>query len=179
MSRPDLDHWLEKPSLTVRHSREADADPDLLWEAACAVRLADTRLLGRLVRWRIPGIAAGTSFDELFRNPPFTVLEDGERALVAGLVGKIWTLNRDYPLLDEPEQFRAWSVRGTARVLFANWVEPADGDRSTLHSESRVRAVGAEGRLGLTAVRPFVAASQNLVLSDGIEAAVRRARSRR
>jgi hypothetical protein len=173
--KPDLDQWLANPSVCVRHRRETTVDPDRLWEAAQSVRLSDTRMLGRLVRWRIPGVPPGISFEELFRTAPFMVLCDDEEALVSGLVGKIWTLRRDYPVLDGPEKFRTWSTRGTVRVMFANWVERVDGNGGALVSESRIAPIGAEGRIGLAAVRPFIAASQQLVASEGIEAAIRRA----
>jgi hypothetical protein len=173
--KPDLDHWLANPSLRVLHRRETNIDPDRLWQASQSVRLSDTRMLGRLVRWRIPGVPAGSSFEELFRTAPFMVLCDDDRALVSGLVGKIWTLRRDYPVLDDPEEFRTWSTRGTVRVMLANWVERVDGNRGALVSESRIAPIGAQGRIGLAAVRPFIAASQQLVASEGIEAAIRRA----
>src|SRR6202022_4662251 len=95
------------------------------WEAAQSVRVRDTRMLGRLVRWRIPGVPKDAPFDELFRSAPFTVLCEDDGVLVSGLVGRIWTLRRDYPKLTGVEEFRSWSEPGTARVLFANWVEPA------------------------------------------------------
>jgi hypothetical protein len=131
--------------------------------------------LGRLVRWRIPGVPAEASFDELFRNPPFAVLHDEEGALVSGLVGRIWTLRRDYPELDGPDEFREWSRGGTARVVFASWVEPADGGRTALSTEARVQALGPQGRIGVAAVRPLIRAFHYLIGSDGIAAAVRRA----
>lgn len=118
-----------------------------------------------------PGIA----FEEMFRRPPFVVLEAGDSALVSGLVGRIWTLRRDYPKLTDEEQFSEWSQRGTAKVVFAHWVEPAGGERSALCSETRVRALGGQGQVGLAAVRPLVRAFQNLIGSDALEAAVRRA----
>jgi hypothetical protein len=174
--KPDLDHWLADPALRIAHRREARADPDRLWEAAQAVRLADTSLLGRLVRTRIPGTGAAVSFDELFRRPPFTVLEEQDGGvLVSGLVGRIWTLRRDYPALEDPEDFRHWSRRGTARVLLAHWVQAAGDGRSALHSEARVEPIGGQGRLGLATVRPLVAAFGHLVGNEGIAAAVRRA----
>jgi hypothetical protein len=174
--RPELDRWLENATIRVAHRRESSAPPELLWKAAQSLQLTDAGLLGRLVRWRIPGTSAELSFDEMFRSPPFSVL-DGERetALVSGLVGRIWTLRRDYPQLSDPEEFRTWSTRGTARVLFANWTEDAPDGRSALNSEVRVEAIGAQGRVGVATVRPLVRAFQYLVGSDGIEAAVRRA----
>jgi hypothetical protein len=171
---PDLDHWLANPSMRVAHRRETSVPPEQLWEAARTTRLSDARLLGRLVRWRIPGLAPDLAFDELFRAPPFIVLDEIEgRALVSGLVGRIWTLRRDYPELRDPDEFRNWSASGTARVLFANWIEPAE--RTTIHAEVRVEAIGAQGRVGVAAVRPLVRAFGSLIGSDGLELAVRRA----
>jgi hypothetical protein len=173
-----LDTWMPDPTVCVRHRRVSSASRERLWEAARAVRLTDTRTLGRLVRWRIPGTPADISFDELFRQPPFIVLDERlENALVAGLVGRIWTLRRDYPQLSDPEEFRSWSAPGTARVVFANWTEEAGDSRTALVSETRVQAIGIQGRVGVGAVRPLVRGFQHLIGSDGIEAAVRRAES--
>ena len=104
--------------------RESSASAERLWEAAQTLRLRDARRLGRLVRWRIPGLAADLAFDELFRAPPFIVLDEQPgRLLVSGLVGRIWTLRRDYPDLEGPDEFRHWNRSGTARVVFANWID--------------------------------------------------------
>ncbi|MBV8710277.1 MAG: hypothetical protein JOY56_00765 [Solirubrobacterales bacterium] len=173
---PDLDFWLPKPSIRVAHRRATTAPADRLWEAAGAVRLSDARLLGRLVRWRIPGLGPELAFAEMFRAPPFLVLaEEPGRALVSGLVGRIWTLRRDYPQLSDADEFRAWSTAGSARVLFANWVQE---DPTELHAEVRVEPMGAQGRVGIAAVRPLVSAFGHLVGNDGLEAAVRRAEHR-
>lgn len=175
---PDLDTWLPDPSIRVSHRRTAHVDAEALWEAASAVTLSETALLGRLVRWRIPGLTRDETFDALFREPPFTVLQDGARGLVSGLVGRIWTLRRDYPELGSPDEFRDWSRAGTAKVVIANWVEGQDDGRATLIAEARVQALGSQGRLGVAAVRPIVRTFQNLVGSEGIGAAVRRAERR-
>lgn len=160
--------------MRIRHRREAEIEPAVLWAAASAVRLSDTRRLGRLIRLRIPGLDPDLTIDQMFRSAPFNVLEDGRRMLVAGLVGRIWTLRRDYPSLSDPEEFRTWSGRGTVRVLFANWVEDIPGG-SALVSETRVAAVDWRGRVGLAAVRPLISRSHGLISSDGIDAALARA----
>lgn len=176
--RPDLDHWLERPSVRIRHVRETAADPEALWAAARAVRLSETRRLARVLRLRIPGLPADLAYDELFREPPFTVLCEDEHALLAGIVGRIWTVRRDYPTLAEPDEFRNWSARGTVRVLFANWVEPAGADVTALVSETRVAAGDRLARLGLAAVKPLIVASHQLIGSEGLERAVSRTRGR-
>lgn len=172
---PDLDRWLPDPAVRVVHSRDSATSPGRLWQVARELRLRDTRLLGRLIRWRIPGVAADSSFEELFRNPPFTVLDEGERWLVSGLVGRIWTLRRDYPILEDPQEFRCWSSSGTAKVVYAHWVEAAGRERSTLRSETRVKPFGTQGQLGMASVRPLIRAFEQLVGSDALATAVRRA----
>ena len=172
---PDLDKWLPDPAVRVLQRRQSSATADELWRAAQAVRLSEAGALGRLVRWRIPGLPREQGFDELFRQPPFMVLEEGEHLLISGLVGRIWTLRRDYPHLDSGQEFRDWSRSGTARVVIANWITPAGGGGSTLSAEARVDAIGARGRAGLRAIRPLVRSFQHLVGADGITAAVRRA----
>lgn len=146
----------------------------MLWAAARSVRLSDTRALGRLIRLRIPGVPSTLPYDELFRSPPFTVLHEDESTLLSGVVGRIWTIRRDYPGLSGPDEFRHWSGRGTVRVLFALWVEQPGPGVSALVSETRVAAVDRRGRLGLLAVRPLISASQNLIASEALDVAVRR-----
>jgi len=121
---------------------------------------------------RIPGLDPELTIDRMFRSPPFNVLEDGESMLLSGLVGRIWTLRRDYPTLSGPAQFRTWSARGTVRVLFANWAAGTESGGSMLVSETRVDAVDWRGRLGLAAIRPLIARSHGLISSDGIDAAL-------
>ena len=131
-------------------------------------------MLGRLIRWRIPGVPASATFEELFANPPFTVLQRTDQTLVVGLVGKIWTLRRDYPGID-PDGFLEWANSGTAKVVFANWVAPGDSGSAVLNSETRVKGYGPQGRVGLASLRPLVRAFEQLIGNDALAAAVRRA----
>jgi hypothetical protein len=170
-----LDAWLPDPAVRVAHRRESSASPECLWRAAHEVRLTDTRVLGPLVRWRIPGLPTDSLFYDIFRQQPFLALTESDGTLMSGLVGRIWTLRRDYPELEDTEQYQQWSRPGTAKVLFANWVEPGRRRRSTLRSEVRVQAFGAQGRIGLTTVRPLIRAFQHLVGTEALATAVRRA----
>ena len=119
MEAPALDDWLPEPDIRTRHRRVAAATPAELWEAASSVRLRETRGLGRVVRWRLGGgetVPGETTYRELFARPPFIVLDEGEQWSVSGLVGRIWTLARDYPRLADAEAFRGWEATGTAQV---------------------------------------------------------------
>jgi len=143
------DSWIPGPTLRVQYRRSSHATVDELWDAAQSVTLGDTALLGRLVRWRIPGLSAQLCFDEMFRTAPFLTLETGEHHLVCGLVGRIWTLRRDYPALESPEAFAAWRAPGTARVVFAQWAATTASGDTELCVEARVEAIGdARARSG-------------------------------
>jgi hypothetical protein len=169
-----LDEWLPEPTVTTRHRRVADASPDALWRAATTIRLDDTRRLGRLVSWRIPGVQGSQTYHELFRAYPFTVLDEGANRLVSGLCGRIWTLARDYPRLPDAQAFARWDEPGTVKVAFAHWVEPNEHG-SELHSEARVQAIDNRARLRLKAVWAVVGPFERLVGAEPLALAARRA----
>jgi len=175
MAPPDLDAWLAEPSTRSFHRRVARADQDALWRAMGTVRLSDCRMLGRLVRWRIPGEPAQITFRDLLRRDPFSVLDEGERWSLSGLVGRIWTLRRDYPHLEDADAFRDWHRGGTAKVLFAHWVEPAGAGQSAVVSEVRVAVADLQGRVGLRLVRPLIASFEPLIGNEALALAARRA----
>jgi hypothetical protein len=102
------------------------------------------------------------------------VLEEDDRLLVSGLVGRIWTLARDYPRLDGPEAFATWDRRGTARVLFAHWVEAVDGG-AELVSEARVEPVDRIAAMRLRALWSVVGPFQRLVAAEPLALAARAA----
>lgn len=177
MAVPDLDRWLPTPAIRTHHRRPARAAADALWEAASTVRVAETGALGHVVRWRLGGrraVTPETTYRELFARPPFAVLDEGERWSVSGLVGRIWTLQRDYPQLDGAEAFRAFDQAGSARVLFAHWVEPA-GERSVLFSEGRVEAIGPGAALRLRALWALLGPFERLIGGEALSLAARRA----
>jgi hypothetical protein len=173
---PDrLDAWLRKPVVRTYHRRAAEAEPDALWNAAGGIRLCDTRALGHLVRWRIPGLRPDLTYGELFRAYPFTVLDEGERHLLAGLCGRIWTLARDYPRLAGPDEFAGWSEPGTVRVLFGHWVEARAEGGAELVSEARVAPTDRSAALRLRALWRVIGPFERLVGAEAIATAARAA----
>jgi hypothetical protein len=175
MTLERLDRWLPEPAITTHHRRASLVEATRLWRAARTLRLSDTQLLGRLIRWRIPGTSADLSFDELFRTYPFIVLEEDEGSLISGLCGRIWTLARDFPALAGPEAFRDWDRSGTVRVLFAHWVERGEGGKFELVSEARVQPVDSRAERRLRVLWALVGRFEGLVGTEALTAAVRRA----
>jgi hypothetical protein len=173
----DLDAWLPDPQVRGHHRRSARATPQVLWHTAEKVRIDDAPVLGRAVRWRIPGTPGDMSFRDLLRHYPFVVLAEGEGWSVSGLCGRLWTVRRDYPRLAEPEAFRGWRERGTAKVLLAHWVEREDGGRSAICNESRISPVDTSAALRLRALWALVGGLERLVGGEVLRVAARRAES--
>jgi hypothetical protein len=159
----------------IHHERAAKADADSLWAAAGRVRLRDTRRLGRLVRWRIPGLDPWLTYQDLFRGYPFVVLEEGERLLISGLAGRIWTLARDYPRLERPEDFETWNRRATVRVIFGHWVRETGGGIAELVSEAWVEPVDRDAAIRLRALWSVIGPFQRLVGIEPLTLAARAA----
>jgi len=162
VSPVDLDGWLAEPTVRTRHRRESPTLEAELWACAETVRLRDCRVLGRLIRARIPGLQASLTFDELFRHDPFNVLEAGPTHAPSGLCGRTWTVRGDFALLSDPAEFRTWEVPGTVRVLFVNWTEPTETD-AALVSEVRIGAVDRRAARYVRALEPFIGAFQGLI----------------
>jgi hypothetical protein len=172
---PRLDDWLSEPAVRTRHRRTAAVEPRALWAAARSVRLDEAHALGRVVRWRIPGVEPGQSFDAMFRRYPFTLLDEGETWSLSGLCGRIWTLQRDYPELGGPDAFRAWNEPGTFRVLFAHWAAPEGDGRAALHSEARVQPVDRRAAVRLRALWTVIGGFERLVGAEALTIAAQRA----
>jgi hypothetical protein len=130
-----------------------------------------------VLRWRIPGTPAGRLYRDVFRSYPFTVLEEGEGWSVSGLCGRAWTLRRDYPRLEGPEEFRDWNEPGTVQILFAHWVE-VEGGGSALVSESRVKPVDRSARWRMRALWSALGHFEGLIGREALTAAARRAESK-
>jgi len=170
-----LDAWLPAPRVRTHHRRTAAVEPDVLWRAAGEVRLRDTRTLGRLVRWRIPGVPEGRTFRQMLAEAPFVVLDEGERFSLSGLAGRIWSPLRDYPRLDGPEAFRSWNERDTVRVLFAHWIEEDAGGRSALVSEARVAPIDRRADLRLRSLWVVIGTFERLIGGEALAVAAARA----
>jgi hypothetical protein len=174
----DLDAWLPKPHIRTCHERAARATPRALWDAAQAVRLDQTRTIGRLVRWRIPGVPAGQTFSGLLAEAPFTVLAADEHCSISGLCGRIWTLARDYPPIDGPTEFLDYDEPRSVRVLFAHWVRDDGDGRSTLFSEARVAPTDRLAAARLRALWVVVGPFERLIGAEPLALAAARAEGR-
>jgi hypothetical protein len=171
----ELDAWLPDPLVRGRHRLTARADPDQLWSAAGAVTIGEAPRLGRAIRWRIPETPPDITFRELLRSYPFAVLAEGERWSVSGLCGRLWTLRRDYPQLDGPEDFLTWQAPGTVRVLLADWVEPDGEGGAALCNESRISPVDRSAAIRLRALWAVVGRLERLIGGEALRVAARRA----
>ena len=163
--------------MRTRHSSVAHADPGDLWYAAETVKVCDAPMLGRIVRWRIPGTPRNIPYRELFRRYPFTVLGEGDLWTASGLCGRLWTIQRDYPRIDGAEDFLAWDRPGTVKVLFAHWIEHDGDGRAALVSESRVKPVDRRAGIRMRALWTVMGQFERLIGGEALRLVARRAES--
>jgi hypothetical protein len=168
----DLDELLPDAPVRTHHRRSSSASVDQVWDAACALRLSDTRRLGRLVRWRLPDTPADATFRELLRRYPFTLLDEGPRYSVSGMCGRIWTIRTDYPRLSGPADFVAWDEPGTVRVMFATWAQEGADGRVELCDEARVQPIDRAAALRLKLLWATVGRFEGLIGSEAISRAL-------
>lgn len=176
MNDAHLDRWLAQPQVRTRNRRRASVDADRLWHAAESVRVADAPTFGRVLRWRIPGTPADLPYRDVLRRYPFIVLAEDDGWSVSGLCGVIWSLRRDYPRLEGPDEFDAWDRPGTVRVVLAHWVEP-DEAGSVIVSEARIEPVDRAARMRTRLLWASVGQFQRLIGGEVLRAAVRAAES--
>ncbi|MEJ7798380.1 MAG: hypothetical protein WKF42_07765, partial [Solirubrobacteraceae bacterium] len=108
-------------------------------------------------------------------HDPFTVLDEGERWSISGLCGRIWTLARDYPPIDDPPAFRCFHEARSVRVLFAHWIEQAADGRSVIFSEARVAPTDRIAAARLRALWLVVGPFERLIGAEPLALAVARA----
>jgi hypothetical protein len=172
-----LDAWLPDPHARTRHSRSSPAPPERLWAAAEGVRVRDTVTLRPLIMLRFGGDSpsVNTTFRELFRRPPFVLLDEGDRWSASGVAGRLWARRGGLARLEGPEEYRAWELPGTARVAVLNSVRARPDGGSEIVTETRVRCVD---RRALLRFRPYwavVGPFSRFIRIDLLAAAVRRA----
>jgi hypothetical protein len=169
----DLNELLPDAPVRTHHRGSTSASADEVWDAACALRLSDTRRLGRLVRWRLPDTPSDGTFRELLRRYPFTLLDEGPHHSISGLCGRIWTFRTDYPRLSSPADFAAWQEPGTVRVVLATWTQERPDGRVELCEEARVKPVDRAAALRLKLLWAAVGRFEGLIGSEAISRALR------
>ena len=159
--------------------QRASVPPARLWEAAQSVRVRDTRTLRPIIALRFGPYApsADLTFRELFRRPPFALLEESEHCSISGLAGRLWALGDVFARLEGPEDYAAFADPGMAKVAVLHQVRPLGGDASEIVSEARVWCTNRSARLRFTPFWAVVGRFSIFIGLDLLATAVRRAQA--
>ena len=161
------------------HAHRAPVAPERLWEAAQAVRVRDTRTLRPLIALRFGPYApsADTTFREVFRQPPFTLLEESRHSSVSGMAGRLWALGDVFARFEGPDDYAAFAEPGTAKVAVLNQVRPHGRTGSEIVSEARVWCTSRSALVRFTPFWAVVGPLAIFIRLDLLAAAAGRARS--
>ena len=169
-----LDDFIPAFDFSERHEIAVAAPPDAVRRAVEAWRPNESFLWRALLRLRGLGAPGGT-LREWSAGLGFLVLAEDERELVAGQIGRFWSPRERDALVSPktPEAFRAFDDARYAVAAFNLLVEPLDGARTRLSTETRIRALGPSARrrfrLYWLIIRPFSSLLRRSMLS-GIRA---------
>lgn len=144
-----LDRWLPEFHARTLHSRRCPVPPERLWEAAQAVRVNDTLTLRPIIALRFGPYAPppDTTFRELFRRPPFTLLEESAYSSISGMAGRLWALGDVFARLESAEDYAAFAEPGHAKVAVLNRVRGDGAGGAEIESEARVWCTDRSARL--------------------------------
>jgi hypothetical protein len=140
-----LDKYLPVYQFSERHSIVVDGAAGAVLDAVQAYDPAADPVSRRLTVLReLPGRLmtklgfAGTSRPAIFGMDTFIPLDrDGDRAMVAGLVGRFWRLDYGLVPLQDAAAFLAFAEPGTAKLVIGFLAEP-QGEKTRLVTETRV-----------------------------------------
>jgi hypothetical protein len=148
----DLDDVVPAPEHVTSQSRTIAAPPEVVWDELHKVTLSSLPISTVLIGARfLPALLRGQrpTLDRLFLDVVPVPLLSSERlsSLVLGGVLQPWRLvgGERAPALDA-DGLRAWSEPGWVKVGM-DFRLAADGDRTTLRTETRVAATDATARL--------------------------------
>ncbi len=172
----ELDAWLPDPGRPGRAPARERRVARAAVGGRARVRLSDTRVLGRLVRWRIPGLPADSRSTRCSAQQPFMALIE----IATGRSCRGWSGGSGR----SGATTRARRRRGVSGLVDARDRQGAvrelgraggRGARRAARQRCACRRSALQGRIGLTSVRPLIRGFQGLVGSEALAAAVRRA----
>jgi hypothetical protein len=148
-----MDRFLPTWEFEDTVERPVDASPEVALEGIASATLRDVPLAAGLTMLRgLPVIARSrrlpsldrTFYGELLRTPGFVELSGGPDALVAGYVGRPWTLTGGGRRLS-PAEFAAFDEPGYAKVV-TDFAGRAQGHRTRLSTTTRIHLTDERSR---------------------------------
>ena len=147
-----LDDFLPGYDVNEVHSTRVAAAPETVMAAALEVTPREVPLLVALMAVRsAPTLFTGRrpsihgSILDGFRRGGFVVLATTPEELVVGAVGRVWRPSGGVRAI-EPGAYRDFREPGWAKAAFSFRVEPAQGRRTLLTTETRVQATDDRAR---------------------------------
>jgi hypothetical protein len=138
----------------------------------------DTRTLRPIISLRFGRHAPSpdTTFRDLFRQMPFVLLEEGERASISGMAGRLWSISAGFVELRSPDEFRSFDAPSTVKVVVATTVR--DHPRGAeIVSDVRMACSDRRARVHFRAFWTFMSPLSRFIELELLRTATRRAQA--
>jgi hypothetical protein len=135
------------PSYDIRelHWRVMRGTPGAIYSTIRTTDLASSRL----IRWlfKIRGLpASALSIDGLVGVGFIRLAEKSERELMVGIIGKFWRVSGNLKKTS-PSEYRAFEQPGYNKAVWHFSIQPVDGQRCRVTTETRVVSYGRSAKL--------------------------------
>ena len=167
-----IDDFLPDHDFIETHTISVDAKPADVYRVANEIDFSDSFIIRSLMLLR--GMSGGNLRLRDLNRYKFEMLgKTVNREMVIGLIGKFWTLGGALQKIDA-ENFKRFDTAGFAKAVW-NFSLDADGARTRLTTETRIKCLDADSRRSFGRYWMFIQPFSGLIRMEMLKAIKRKA----
>lgn len=169
-----IDEFLPEYDFNETHDISIHADTADIFSAANEADFGESII----IRWlfRLRGLSASNVTLRSLSKSKFEMLgETLNKEMVIGIVGKFWTIGGGLQKIDA-ESFKRFDTAGYAKAVW-NFSLDADGDKTRLTTETRIKCLDAESRRSFGFYWTFIQPFSGLIRMEMLRSIKKRAES--
>lgn len=167
-----IDEFLPEHDFVEKHGILIRADAADIYRVANEIDFSESLV----IRWlfRLRGLSAENLTLRALRKFKFETLgETVNKELVLGLVGRFWTISGALQKIDA-ESFKKFDKAGFAKAVW-NFSLDADGDKTCLTTETRIKCLDADSRRSFGRYWMFIQPFSGLIRMEMLKTIKRKA----
>lgn len=167
-----IDEFLPEHDFVETHAISIDAKPAEIYRVANDIDFGDSFIIRSLMRLR--GMSGGSLRLRDLNRYKFEMLGTTvNKEMVIGLIGRFWTLGGSLQTIDAAG-FRSFDTKGFAKAVW-NFSLDADGGRTRLTTETRIKCLDADSRRSFGRYWMFIQPFSGLIRMEMLRTIKRKA----